>query len=137
MPRTNHQPSKPPKPPKQSPRGRVYPPPTPSQTPRLTRLLFFLAPPWPSWPLKIHWKNEYILLLGPFGSDTRRYDMHYKCHSTSICRFGGPFFTFRPLTSIFFMKFDPEVPPIRDLETQKRPNTEPQGVPEALETLIR
>ena len=23
------------------------------------------------------------------------------------------------------------------LETQKRPNTEPQGVPEALETLIR
>ena len=26
----NHQPSKPPKPPKQAPRGRVYPPPTPS-----------------------------------------------------------------------------------------------------------
>ena len=35
------------------------------------------------------------------------------------------------------MKIDPKVPPIQDLETQKRPNTEPQGVPEALETLIR
>ena len=75
--------------------------------------------------------------MGPFGSDTRRYDMHYKCHSTSICRFGGPFFTFRPLSSIIFMKIDPTVTPIRHLETQKRPNTEPQGVPEALETLIR
>ena len=75
--------------------------------------------------------------MGPFGSDTRRYDMHYKCHSTSICRFWGPFFTFRPLSSIIFMKIDPKVPPIQDLETQKRPNTEPQGVPEALETLIR
>ena len=40
-------------------------------------------------------------------------------------------------TCQFFMKVDPKVPPIRDLETQKRPNTEPQGVPEALETLIR
>ena len=35
------------------------------------------------------------------------------------------------------MKIDPKVTPIRHLETQKRPNTEPQGVPEALETLIR
>ena len=29
--------------------------------------------------------------MGPFGSDTRRYDMHCKCHSTSVCRFWGPF----------------------------------------------
>ena len=49
--------------------------------------------------------------MGPFVSDTRRYDMHYKCHSTSICRFWGPFFPFRPLTSIIFMKIDPKVTP--------------------------
>ena len=35
------------------------------------------------------------------------------------------------------MKINPKVTPIRHLETQKRPNTEPQGVPEALEMLIR
>ena len=35
------------------------------------------------------------------------------------------------------MTIDPKVTPIRHLETQKRPNAEPQGVPEALETLIR
>ena len=33
-----------------------------------------------------------------------RYDMHYKCHSTSICRFWGPCFTFPPLSSIIFTK---------------------------------
>ena len=33
----------------------------------------------------------YLLLMDPFGSDTRQYDMHYKCHSTSICRFGVHF----------------------------------------------
>ena len=49
--------------------------------------------------------------MGPFVSDTRRFDMHYKCHSTSICRFWGPFFPFRPLTSIIFMKIDPKVTP--------------------------
>ena len=81
------------------------------KVPRLTQYLFFLASSWPSWPLKIHWTNEYILLMGPFGSDTRRSDMHYKCHSTSICRFGGPIFTFRPLSSIIFMKIDPKVTP--------------------------
>ena len=49
----------------------------------------------------------------------------------------GPFFTVQPLPRIIFMNIDPKVTPIRRLETQKRPNTEPQGVPEALETLIR
>ena len=42
--------------------------------------------------------------MGPFGSDTRRYDMHCKCHSTSICHSWGTCFTFRPLSSIIFMK---------------------------------
>ena len=89
------------------------PPMTPKcpKVPRLTRSLFFLASPWPSWPLEIHWKNKHILLLGPFGSDTWRYDMHYKCNSTSIWRFGGPFFTFRPLSSIIFMKINPKATP--------------------------
>ena len=89
---------------------------------RLTRSLILLAPSWPSWPLKIHWKNEYILLLGPFGSDIRRYDMHYKCHSTSICRLGGPLFTFRPLSSIIFLKIRPKVTPswpLRCIESLK------------------
>ena len=37
--------------------------------------------------------------------------MHYKCHSTSICRFWGQFFTFRPLSSVIFMKVGPKVTP--------------------------
>ena len=49
--------------------------------------------------------------MGPFGSDTKRYDMHYMCHSTSICRFWGPFFTFQPLSSIIFMKIVFTTPP--------------------------
>ena len=58
-----------------------------------------LASSGPSWTTKKSWRNVYLLLMGPFGSDTRRFDMHYKCHSTSICRFWRPFFTFRPLSS--------------------------------------
>ena len=37
---------------------------------------------------KICTENEQILFVDPFGSDTKRYDMHYMCHSTSICNFG-------------------------------------------------
>ena len=35
--------------------------------------------------------NKYILFMGPFGSDRRRYDIHCMCHSTCRCRFWGPF----------------------------------------------
>ena len=28
-----------------------------------------------------------ILFIDPFGSDTKRYDIHYMCHSTSRCHF--------------------------------------------------
>ena len=42
--------------------------------------------------------------MDPFGSDTRRYNMHCKCHSTSIRHSWGPFFTFRLWSSIIFMK---------------------------------
>ena len=92
-------------------RGRVYPPPTPSQTVRLARLEAVLATPPPPCPLKMCRKNEYILLMGAFGSDTRRYDMHSKCLSMSICHSWGTFFTFRPLSSIFFMKIASKVTP--------------------------
>ena len=47
--------------------------------------------------------NNYILFMDPFGSDTKRYDMHYMCHSTSICHFWHPFLHF-PAT--FFHHFD-------------------------------
>ena len=65
-------------------------------------------------------KNESLLFVGPFGSDTSRYDMHCMCHSTSICHSWGPFFTFRPLPSILFMKSYPKAVPI--LHTLKHKN---------------
>ena len=49
----------------------------------------------------------------------------------------GPIFHFPAIIFHNFHEIDSKVPPIQHLETQKRPNTEPQGVPEALETLIR
>ncbi len=73
--------------------------------PRLAQSFVRLASSPPSWHFKICRENECVLYLDPFGSNTKRYDMHYMCHSTSICRFWGPFFTFRPLSSIIFMKF--------------------------------
>ena len=72
--------------------------------PRAARLFVRLAPSGPSWTLKICRENVYFLFMGPSGSDTRRYNMHCKCHSTSICHSWGTFFTFRPLSSIIFMK---------------------------------
>ena len=89
---------------KQAHKGEVYPPPSPSQTVRLARSFVRLASSGPSWTLKICRENEYILFMGPSGSDTRRYNMHCKCHSTSICHSWGTFFTFRPLSPIIFMK---------------------------------
>merc|ERR1712185_86632 len=56
-----------------------------------------------SWASKICRENECVLYLDPFGSNTKRYDMHYMCHSTSICRFWGPFLHF---PTIFFHCFD-------------------------------
>ena len=132
-----NKPSKPPKPPKQTPWGKVCHPPTPSHTPRLGLLFARLASPGPSWTSNVHRKNEHNLLMDPFGSDTRRYDMHYTCHSTSIYRFWGQLFTFRRLSSIIFMKSYPKVVPILRTLKNKNPNTEPQGVPEALKTFIR
>ena len=40
---------------------------------------------------KIRRKNVCLLLMDSFGSDTRRHDRHYECHSTSICHLWGPF----------------------------------------------
>ena len=40
--------------------------------------------------------------MGPFGSDTRRYDMHCKCHSTSICHSWGTFFHFPAIVFHYF-----------------------------------
>ena len=61
---------------------------------------------------KTYLENDCFLKLDPFGSDTRRYDMHCMCHSTSICRFWGPFFTFGLLFSIIFMKIALKVFPM-------------------------
>ena len=72
--------------------------------PRAARLFVRLASPGSSWTLTICRENVYFLFMGPSGSDTRRYKMHCKCHSTSICHSWGTFFTFRPLSSIIFMK---------------------------------
>ena len=58
--------------------------------------------------------------MGPFGSDTRRYDMHCMCHSTSICHSWGPLLNFRPLSFIIFMKMETKVIPI--LKTLKHKN---------------
>ena len=55
-----------------------------------------------SWASKICRENEYILFMDPFGSDTKRYDVHYMCHSTSICHFRHPFLHF---PTIFFHSF--------------------------------
>ena len=57
-----------------------------------------------SWASKICRENVYFMFMGPSGSDTRRYNMHCKCHSMSICHSWGTFFTFRPLSPIIFMK---------------------------------
>ena len=50
-------------------RGRVYPPPTPSQTGRPAHLFARLAYAGPSWTSKKHCKNVYFLFMGPFGAD--------------------------------------------------------------------
>jgi hypothetical protein len=49
--------------------------------------------------------------MDPCGSDTRRYDMQCTCLSIFICHFWGPFFTFRQLLSIIFVKMAPKVTP--------------------------
>ena len=74
-----------PKPPNQSPRGRVYPPPTPSQTVGLSELETFFRIAVAPLTSKTLRKNEYFLFLDPFGPNTKRNYRHYKCHSTSIC----------------------------------------------------
>ena len=70
---------------------------------RAAQLFVLRASPGPSWHLKRCREDEYILFMDPFGSDTKRYDMHYTCHSTSICHFWHPFLHFPP---IFFHYFD-------------------------------
>ena len=61
--------------------------------------------------IKKRWKYVYFLFMDPFGPDTRRHDMHYMCHSMSICHFWSPFFTFWLLSSTFLMKIAPKVTP--------------------------
>ena len=99
---TNNKASKPPKPPKQASRGRVYPPPTPSRTVRLAGFVAQLAYSGPAWTSKKRWKNVYLLLMGPFGSDIRRYNLHYMCHSTSICHFWHHFLHFPAIVFRYF-----------------------------------
>ena len=61
--------------------------------------------------LKKPGKNVYFLFMGPSGPDTKRNDVHYTCHSTSTCHFWGPFFTFRPSSSVISTKVEPKVAP--------------------------
>ena len=58
-----------PKPPKQAPSGRVYPPPTPSRTVRPAPLQTFSGTLVASLKSKIRGKNVYFLLMGPLGAD--------------------------------------------------------------------
>ena len=57
-----------------------------------------------SWASKVCRENEYIMFMDPFGSDTKPYDMHYMCHSTSICHFWHPFLHFPIIFSHYFDK---------------------------------
>ena len=51
-----------------------------SKRPRLTQLLFFLAPPWPSWPFKKSFKNQHFFSIFAFGPhQARTYTLHM-CH---------------------------------------------------------
>ena len=58
-----------PKPPNQSPRGRVYPLPTPSQTVRLAQSFVLLVSSGPSGTSKKRQQNVYLLLMSPIGAD--------------------------------------------------------------------
>ena len=40
--------------------------------------------------------------MDPFGSDTKRYDMHDMCHSTPICHFWHPCLYFPPVAFNYF-----------------------------------
>ena len=103
-----------PKWPQSGPWVRKMIPKRPQSHPKMTRLArsqTFFGVLVASVTSKILCKNEYNLLMDPFGPDTKRHDMHYMCHSTSICHFWDPFFTFEPLSSIIFMKIAPKVTP--------------------------
>ena len=86
-------------------------PPSDPKVPEAAQLQTFFGVLVASVTSKILRKNEYNLFMDPFGPDTKRHDMHYMCHSTSICHFWDPFFTFEPLSSIIFMKIAPKVTP--------------------------
>ena len=71
--RTSAKPSNPPKPLNKPTRGRVYPPPTPSQTVRLAQSQTFPGVTVAPLTFKILGNNEYHLLMGTFGSDQSRH----------------------------------------------------------------
>ena len=95
-----------PKWPQSGPWVRKMIPKRPQSHPKMTRaapLQTFFRILVASVTSKILRKNEYNLFMDPFGPDTKRHDMHYMCHSTSICHFWHPFLHFPP---IFFHYFD-------------------------------